>query len=66
MTAPCDDLVYAADAAGDYFSTDFVTPVLDAQQNVTLISAELVDNHTLIVASRPLDTCDPQDFAVQV
>lgn len=48
----------------DMWSEDFVTPVVDASQDVVLVSSMQGPNSTLAVFRRPLESCDSQDMAV--
>uniref|UniRef100_A0A7S0X0H6 DOMON domain-containing protein n=1 Tax=Chlamydomonas leiostraca TaxID=1034604 RepID=A0A7S0X0H6_9CHLO len=44
---------------GDYWSTNFTTPVRDTQQDWTLLGFAQTSMVTTLEISRPLDTCDP-------
>jgi hypothetical protein len=50
--------------AKDFFSADYVTPSLDKQQDVKLISAEVKQNSTVLVMERPLESCDTEDWSI--
>lgn len=41
-------------------------PQIDDSQDWTLLSASENDTHTLLSFSRAFDTCDSQDFAINV
>ena len=54
------------ESSQDAYSETFAMPRADPQQSVELVSMN--DNGTMLTATirRPLDTCDPRDWRIQV
>ena len=63
MIASVDDST-GVGSIGDYYSVSQAMPVLDEQQDWTLVSAAQSEGTTTITARRALDTSDQQDWKI--